>query len=63
VNECKDIRNPKALTSTKLRKHIATLSAVLNLKTTELDQLADFLGCNIAIHRQHYQRVPYSWPK
>ena len=57
VNECKDIRNPQALTSTKLRKHIATLSAVLNLKTTELDQLADFLGHNIAVHRQHY-RLP-----
>ncbi|XP_034077685.1 uncharacterized protein LOC117549722 isoform X1 [Gymnodraco acuticeps] len=57
VRECKDIKNPKALTSTKLRKHIATLSTVLNLKTTELDQLADFLGHNIEVHRKHY-RLP-----
>lgn len=56
VDEC-NVKNPKALTSTKLRKHIATLSTVLNLKTNELDQLADFLGHNIDVHRQHY-RLP-----
>lgn len=57
VTECDDIKNPKALTSTKLRKHIATLSTVLNIKTTELDQLADFLGHNIAVYQKHY-RLP-----
>ncbi|XP_034538605.1 uncharacterized protein LOC117812108 isoform X3 [Notolabrus celidotus] len=57
VHECSDIKNPTALTSTKLRKHIATLSTVLNLKNTELDQLADFLGHNIDVHRKHY-RLP-----
>lgn len=57
VKECKDLRTPQALTSTKLRKHIATLSTILNLKNTELDQLADFLGHNIAVHRKHY-RLP-----
>ncbi|XP_045897896.1 uncharacterized protein LOC123965420 [Micropterus dolomieu] len=58
-SECADIKNPQALTSIQLRKHIATLSTVLNLKTTELDQLADFLGHNIAVHRKHY-RLPES---
>lgn len=57
VSECADMKIPEALTSIKLRKHIATLSTVLNLKTTELDQLADFLGHNIAVHRKHY-RLP-----
>ncbi|XP_041841745.1 uncharacterized protein LOC121654512 isoform X2 [Melanotaenia boesemani] len=57
VKECNGIKNPQALTSTKLRKHIATLSTVLNLKNTELDQLADFLGHNIEVHRKHY-RLP-----
>lgn len=57
VKECHHIQNPDALTSTKLRKHIATLSTVLNLKTTELDQFADFLGHNIAVYRKHY-RLP-----
>lgn len=47
------LKNPKALTSTKLGKHIAALLTVLNLKTTELDQLADFLGHNTDIHRKH----------
>ena len=48
---------PKALTSTKLRKHAATLSTVLNLTDTEMDQLANFLGHDIRIHREFY-RLP-----
>lgn len=46
--------HPEALTSTKLRKHIATMSQVLNLEENESDQLADFLGHDIRIHRQFY---------
>ena len=49
--------HPEALTSTKLRKHIATMSQVLNLEENESDQLADFLGHDIRIHRQFY-RLP-----
>lgn len=47
-------KHPEALTSTKLRKHIATMSQVLNLEENESDQLADFLGHDIRIHRQYY---------
>lgn len=50
-------KHPEALTSTKLRKHIATLSQVLNLEENESDQHADFLGHDIRIHRQYY-RLP-----
>lgn len=50
-------KHPKTLSSTKLRKHIATLSKVLNLKDTELDQLADFMGHDIRVHRKFY-RLP-----
>lgn len=50
-------KNPQTLTSTKLRKQIGTLSEVLNLSNTELDQLADFLGHDIRVHRQFY-RLP-----
>ncbi|XP_041954724.1 uncharacterized protein LOC121713822 isoform X4 [Alosa sapidissima] len=50
-------KHPENLSSTKLRKHIGTLSKVLNLSNTELDQLADFLGHDIRIHRQFY-RLP-----
>lgn len=49
--------HPDALTSTKLRKHIATMSQVLNLEENDCDQLADFLGHDIRIHKQYY-RLP-----
>ncbi|XP_064208087.1 uncharacterized protein LOC135263699 isoform X2 [Anguilla rostrata] len=56
VHAC-GLKNPSTLTSTKLRKHVATVSKVLNLNDTELDQLADFLGHDIRVHRQYY-RLP-----
>ncbi|XP_051781264.1 uncharacterized protein LOC114648939 [Erpetoichthys calabaricus] len=56
AKEC-GAKSPKTLSSTKLRKHVATLSKVLNLNDTELDQLADFLGHDIRVHRQYY-RLP-----
>ena len=34
VEDCDGINNPTTLTSTKLRKHIATMSTVLNLYRT-----------------------------
>lgn len=39
--------HPEALSSTKLRKHMATMSKVLNLKDNEMDYLADFLANGI----------------
>ncbi|KAK0140679.1 hypothetical protein N1851_022330 [Merluccius polli] len=39
-------KHPEALT--------ATMSQVLNLEENESDQLADFLGHDIRIHRQYY---------
>ncbi|XP_030586474.1 uncharacterized protein LOC115781159 isoform X6 [Archocentrus centrarchus] len=50
-------KHPEFLTSTRLRKHIATMSQVLNLQENEADQLADFLGHDIRVHRQYY-RLP-----
>ncbi|XP_071314144.1 uncharacterized protein [Trachinotus anak] len=50
-------KHPEVLTSTRLRKHIATMSQVLNLQENEADQLADFLGHDIRVHRQYY-RLP-----
>ena len=46
---------PDLLTSTSLRKQIATMSQILNLKDHELDALADFLGHDIRVHRQFYR--------
>ncbi|KAL0973531.1 hypothetical protein UPYG_G00205510 [Umbra pygmaea] len=56
ANEC-GAQNPKLLRSTQLRKHVATLSQILNLKNHELDQVADFLGHDIRVHREYY-RLP-----
>ncbi|XP_063781021.1 uncharacterized protein LOC134929192 [Pseudophryne corroboree] len=56
AREC-GAKHPEALSSTRLRKHVATLSRVLNLSDTEMDQLADFLGHDIRVHRQYY-RLP-----
>ncbi|XP_042612413.1 uncharacterized protein LOC109073813 isoform X2 [Cyprinus carpio] len=43
---------PKSLTSTRLRKHAAILSTVLNMTDTEMDQLANFLGHKLKIHHE-----------
>lgn len=48
---------PEALKSTKLRKHIATVSQILNLNKNELEQLADFMGHNLNVHFEFY-RLP-----
>lgn len=37
-------KRPETLTSTQLRKHVATLSQIMNLKDHELDQLAKLHG-------------------
>ena len=49
--------NPENLRSTLLRKHVATMSQVLNLKDNELDQLAKYMGHDIRVHRKFY-RLP-----
>ncbi|XP_071839517.1 uncharacterized protein [Apostichopus japonicus] len=50
-------KHPSNLTSTKLRKQIATVSQILCLKDHELDVLAGFLGHDIRVHREYY-RLP-----
>ncbi|XP_038063255.1 uncharacterized protein LOC119733959 isoform X4 [Patiria miniata] len=54
-----EAEHPEYVTSTKLRKHVATLSQVLCLKDNELDVLAGFMGHDIQIHREYY-RLPES---
>jgi len=49
--------NPQTLTSTNFRKHIATLSQLIDLKDHELDALAQFMGHDIRVHRKFY-RLP-----
>jgi hypothetical protein len=56
ANEC-GAKSPEMLRGTALRKHVATISQVLNLKDNELDLLAQFMGHNIRVHREFY-RLP-----
>ncbi|XP_008188106.1 uncharacterized protein LOC103310706 [Acyrthosiphon pisum] len=51
ANECGSSA-PELLTSTKLRKHIATMSQLLNLSTNDREQLANFMGHDLAIHNE-----------
>ncbi|XP_063059396.1 uncharacterized protein LOC134452758 isoform X2 [Engraulis encrasicolus] len=50
-------KHPEWLSSTKLRKHIATMSKVLNLTDTDMDLLVQFLGHDIHVHKKFY-RLP-----
>eukprot|EP00105_Crassostrea_gigas_P014934 XP_011431779.1 PREDICTED: uncharacterized protein LOC105331337 [Crassostrea gigas] len=53
------LQNPSAITSTKLRKQLATLAQILNLSETSQDILATFQGHDIRVHREFY-RLPES---
>nr|CAI5864196.1 unnamed protein product [Callosobruchus analis] len=48
-------RYPKLLTSCKLRKHIATVTQLLNLQSNEIDQLAKFMGHTPKTHECFYK--------
>ena len=48
---------PHLLTSTKLRKHIASTVQVVSLREHEMDGLARFLGHDLRVHRDFY-RLP-----
>ncbi|CAH0563179.1 unnamed protein product [Brassicogethes aeneus] len=50
-------KNPNAITSTKLRKHLATMSQILELSPNDIEQLATFMGHTKDIHKQVY-RLP-----
>jgi hypothetical protein len=56
VNET-HCQHPNWITSTRLRKQIATQLQILSLKENEQDVIANFLGHDIRIHRQYY-RLP-----
>ncbi|XP_068739208.1 uncharacterized protein [Montipora capricornis] len=47
--------NPANITSTKLRKYIATISQVLSMEEKEVDWPARHLGHDIRVHRDFYR--------
>jgi len=50
-------KNPSALTSTKLRKQVATVAQLLNFNDGDVEQLANFMGHSKDIHKSFY-RLP-----
>ena len=53
-----ELQRPQYVRCTRLRKHLATMSQVLDLKENELEQLANHIGHDLATHREYY-RLPY----
>lgn len=50
-----EAKNPENLTSTKLRKQVATIAQILNLSDGDLEQLSTFLGHSKDVHNQYYR--------
>ena len=48
---------PDLITSTRLRKYLATVTQVLQLDDNQLEWVANHLGHNLQVHRQFY-RLP-----
>ncbi|KAI4463231.1 hypothetical protein MML48_4g00000646 [Holotrichia oblita] len=51
------VQNPNAITCTRLRKHLATLTQLFNMSENDMEQLATFMGHTLGIHRSSY-RLP-----
>ena len=49
------LEKPEAVTSTRLRKYVVTVSQILDLQENELDWLARHLGNDFTVHREYYR--------
>nr|CAI5858713.1 unnamed protein product [Callosobruchus analis] len=56
ANAC-GAKNPQAITCTRLRKHLATLSQLFNLSENEIERLSNFMGHTTGVHKKSY-RLP-----
>ena len=54
VTRC-ELQNPSAVKSTHLRKYVATVSQIIDLKESELEWLARHMGHDLAVHREYYR--------
>lgn len=50
-------KNPTALSCTRLRKHLATLSQIFAMSDSDVERLATFMGHTLDVHRSSY-RLP-----
>lgn len=55
TDDALSLTRPDAVTSTKLRKYVATVSQILDLQESELDWLARHLGHDSRVHREYYR--------
>lgn len=50
-----NLKYPEAISSNKLRKHIATVTQILNLSPEELKQFSKFMGHTEKTHSEFYE--------
>lgn len=50
-----DLKHPEAISSNKLRKHIATVTQLLNLSKEEIKQFSKFMGHTEQTHAEFYE--------
>ena len=48
-------KNTKNITSTSMRKYLATAVQIINLTKNEMEPVANHLGHDLAIHRKYYR--------
>ncbi|XP_028413955.1 uncharacterized protein LOC114536811 [Dendronephthya gigantea] len=60
-----NLKEPRLITSTNLRKYVATVSQLVDMTETEMGWLARHLGHDIHVHKEFYRyRIQHSrWPK
>ena len=49
------VKNSKYITATNMRKYLATIAQVMNLRENEMDMIASHLGHDLAVHRRYYR--------
>lgn len=51
------LAKPEAMTSKRLRKHLATISQLFSMNDQDIEQLSTFMGHSVGVHRSDY-RLP-----
>ena len=50
------VKHPERITTTRLRKYVATMMQLYDLNHNELDWLSNHLGHSMNIHKHHYRQ-------
>lgn len=49
------VENHQAITCTRLRKHVATITLILNMSSSDVEKLAKFMGHTLKVQLGAYQ--------